>query len=155
MGGEERRLRFEHDGRLVYEWEQGLDEVLVWVRPPAGVRAQEIECVVSATRVRLGLKGNPPFIDEDLWGTCEAAESLWTLDDGEIELSLKKMRKAETWEAVFKGHEAMDPMQKQEVQKKLTLQRFQEEHPGFDFSGAQFSGAAPDPRTFMDGVSYE
>jgi hypothetical protein len=29
------------------------------------------------------------------------------------------------------------------------LERFQEENPGFDFSQAQFSGNAPDPKTFM------
>ena len=32
--------------------------------------------------------------------------------------------------------------------------RFQEEHPGFDFSGAEFSGSAPDPRKFMGGVPH-
>lgn len=39
-----------------------------------------------------------------------------------------------------------------EEQKTLMLERFQAEHPGFDFSGAEFSGSAPDPRTFMGGV---
>ena len=48
----------------------------------------------------------------------------------------------------------LDASTKQEAQKKLMLERFQEEHPGFDFSGAEFSGAAPDPRTFMGGVKY-
>lgn len=27
------------------------------------------------------------------------------------------------------------------------------QHPGFDFSGAKFSGQAPNPRTFMGGIS--
>jgi hypothetical protein len=36
--------------------------------------------------------------------------------------------------------------------KALMLERFQAEHPGFDFSGAEFSGSAPDPRTFMGGM---
>ena len=39
-----------------------------------------------------------------------------------------------------------------ETQKKLMLERFQAEHPGFDFSNAEFNGAAPDPRTFMGGM---
>ena len=34
------------------------------------------------------------------------------------------------------------------------LERFQEEHPGFDFSNAEFNGSIPNPRTFMGGVSY-
>ena len=32
------------------------------------------------------------------------------------------------------------------------LERFQTEHPHFDFSGAQFSGDVPDPRTYMRDV---
>mmetsp|Transcript_1726 Transcript_1726/g.3111 ORF Transcript_1726/g.3111 Transcript_1726/m.3111 type:complete len:81 (-) Transcript_1726:2879-3121(-) len=80
---------------------------------------------------------------------------MWTIDDGEIEINLKKMRKAATWESALRGHGTLDPLAKAEVQKKMTLERFQEEHPGFDFSGAEFSGSAPDPRTFMDGVKYQ
>ena len=35
-----------------------------------------------------------------------------------------------------------------------TLERFQEENPGFDFSGASFNGQVPDPKNFMGGVGY-
>jgi hypothetical protein len=49
----------------------------------------------------------------------------------------------------------LDPLALQEAQKKVMLERFGEEHPGFDFSGAEFNGMAPDPRTFMGGVSYK
>jgi len=38
------------------------------------------------------------------------------------------------------------------LQKKLLLERFQEEHGGFDFSDAQINGNVPDPRTFMGGI---
>ena len=79
---------------------------------------------------------------------------MWTLDDGEIEINLQKMAKAETWEMALKGHGQMDPFTKAEVQKKLMLERVGEENPGFDFSGAEFSGSAPDPRNFMGGVKY-
>ncbi|CAN0027242.1 unnamed protein product [Heterosigma akashiwo] len=36
----------------------------------------------------------------------------------------------------------------------MMLERFQEENPGFDFSGAEFNGMVPDPREFMGGVKY-
>ena len=66
----------------------------------------------------------------------------------------------------------LDAFSDAEIRKKMMLERFQEEvsrrgallgaygtllwqHPGFDFSGADFSGAAPDPRSFMGGVSYK
>ena len=34
------------------------------------------------------------------------------------------------------------------------IERFQEEHPGFDFRSAEFNGQVPDPRAFMGGVKY-
>jgi hypothetical protein len=66
----------------------------------------------------------------------------------------------------------MDPFTKGEIQKEMMKERFAEEvrylrmlswvyyyfflfqNPGFDFSGAEFSGSAPDPRKFMGGVKY-
>lgn len=48
----------------------------------------------------------------------------------------------------------MNPMQQETTKQNMMLERFQEENPGFDFSNAAFSGAAPDPRTFMGGVKY-
>ena len=46
----------------------------------------------------------------------------------------------------------IDAYTKEEVKKKLMLERFQEEHPGFDFSGAEFNGTIPSAQEFMGGV---
>lgn len=48
----------------------------------------------------------------------------------------------------------LDPMAQEATKRQMMLERFQEENPGFDFSGAEFNGSAPDPRTFMGGVKY-
>lgn len=77
------------------------------------------------------------------------------IEDGELHIQLCKLKKAETWNAACQGHEALDPLTQQEVQKNILLERFQEENPGFDFSQASMSGQTPDPRTFMGGVSYK
>ena len=45
----------------------------------------------------------------------------------------------------------MNPLEQEDLKKKLLLERFQEENPGFDFSGAQFNGQVPEARTFMGG----
>ncbi len=62
------------------------------------------------------------------------------------------LTKGETWVSVFKGHEQVNVLQKEEMQKKMLLERFQEEHGGFDFSDAQINGMVPDPRNFMGGI---
>lgn len=68
---------------------------------------------------------------------------------------LAKARKAETWPSVFRRHAPMDALATTEDQKRMLLERFQQENPGFDFSGAEINGNVPDPRTFMGGVSYK
>ena len=150
------RQKFEHEGRTVYEWEQSLEECRIYVMPPPGLKASFVDCTITATRLSLGIKGNPPFINEEFFEKVKQDESYWMMtDDGEIEINLQKMKKASTWDSALKGHGQLDAFTRTEVQKTLTLERFQEEHPGFDFSGAEFSGAPPDPRNFMGGVKYQ
>mmetsp|Transcript_10995 Transcript_10995/g.31241 ORF Transcript_10995/g.31241 Transcript_10995/m.31241 type:complete len:155 (-) Transcript_10995:213-677(-) len=150
------RRKFEHQGRTIYEWEQSLNEVLIFITPPAGVKASDLSIKITKTHLTVGLKNvERPFIDEEFFDTVVTDESYWTMDDGVIEINVQKMRKAATWDAALKGHGALDPLAREDIQKKMTLERFQEEHPGFDFSGAEFSGSAPDPRNFMGGVPYK
>jgi CS domain len=132
-----------------------LEEVRIFITVPDGVRAAHLDIVIKPAHLKIGLKGNPPFLDHDFAGTVVEEECTWTLDGKELEITLQKMRKAETWSAAFKGHTTLNPLEEEEVKKKLTLERFQEEHKGFDFSGAEFSGSAPDPRTFLEGVKYK
>lgn len=154
-GSEKGRYEFRHNGQLIYEWEQTLDDVNIYIRPPAGVTTDMIDCAITPSRIRLGLTGNPPFLDEQTFGPVIEQESYWTFVDGEIAILLQKMRKGETWEAALVGRGMVDPFTRQEIQKSLMLERFQEENPGFDFRDAEFNGAVPDPRNFMDGIKYK
>jgi len=158
----EGRKRFVHGGAEVYQWEQSLDEVLVFFRPPPAVRAADLAVRIEARRVRLGLRGVArPFLDEALGGACVVGESLWTFEPpprgappgagGELTLTLTKAARATTWESAFAGHGALGELEREAVRKRMLLERFGEEHRGFDFSGAQINGAVPDPRVFMDG----
>lgn len=126
----------------------------IFIKTPEGVRASQLDVKITSNHLTVGLKGNPPFLDNDLFSTVVQDESAWTLDGNDLEITLQKMRRAETWSSALKGHAQLNPLEEEQVRQKLTLERFQQEHPGFDFSGAEFSGAAPDPRTFMGGVKY-
>ena len=151
---EYKRLPYMYQGRKIYEWEQSLEEVHCYIEPPPGVTAKMIDCKIEAAHITLGLKGNPPFIDEPFTHNINSSESTWTLEDGIIHLSLTKASKGDTWDSLLKGHTAVDPFTQSEVQKSLMLERFQAENPGFDFSGATFNGNVPDPKTFMGGVGH-
>jgi hypothetical protein len=131
-----------------------MEEVRIFIETPAGVKGNRLDVSITSTHLKLGIKGNPPFLDNDFGGVVVADECTWTLDGSELEVTLQKMKKAETWGSAFKGHSSLNALEAEEVKKKLTLERFQQEHPGFDFSGAEFSGTAPDPREFLGGVKY-
>ena len=111
---------------------------------------------ISHRHLKVGIKGHSQsYLDEDTWGPVKPEESMWTMIDGEININLQKMNKAETWEAALLGRDgsSVDPVTKEEIRKKkMMLDRFQEEHPGFDFSNADFNGMVPEARDFMGGV---
>ena len=79
MGKFENRQKFQHNGQTVYEWEQSMEEVLLYVTPPPGVKARDIECKIKVNHLSLGIKGNPPFLDHDTGGAVVMDESMWTL----------------------------------------------------------------------------
>jgi hypothetical protein len=49
------------------------------------------------------------------------------LEDEEAHVILQKAFKGDIWSCVFKGHTTVDEITKQEMQKKILLERFQEE----------------------------
>lgn len=135
-------------------------EVNMYIDAPPGVTsASSIYCTITPTHLTVGLRGAPhPYLDENTFSKVVVKESSWFLDSNIIHIVLSKAHRGETWESCLRGatHAAgeVDPVTKQEIQKEMMLERFQEEHRGFDFRGAEFNGVVPDPRTFMGGVGY-
>lgn len=43
--------------QVIYEWDQSLEEVNLYIRPPSGVQAHDIECKITSDHVVLRLKG--------------------------------------------------------------------------------------------------
>jgi hypothetical protein len=127
--GKEGRIKFEHSGRTIYEWEQSLTEVNIYLEPPPGLTSKQFDIVISHRHLKIGIKGAPPFIDEDTGGAVIPDDSLWTLIDGELNINLQKMNKAEAWDCALMGQTGskLDAFTKEETRKKLMLERFQEE----------------------------
>mmetsp|Transcript_44538 Transcript_44538/g.93459 ORF Transcript_44538/g.93459 Transcript_44538/m.93459 type:complete len:242 (+) Transcript_44538:52-777(+) len=171
------RYVFSYNDHKVYEWEQSLEEVTIYIEAPMQQLPQEntasyIIVNILPHQLQVGLKGGDRyFIDEKTFDKVKVKESSWFLDEGVITIILSKCFRGQTWEGVLCGHttpangsgaasgrqgiqESIDPFTKQDMQRKLMLERFQEDNPGFDFRDAKFNGEVPDPRTFMGGVSY-
>nr|ACG26407.1 nudC domain-containing protein 2 [Zea mays] len=140
----EKRHSFVHNGQKVFEWDQTLEEVNMYIELPKGVPTKLFHCNIQASHV-----------EHDLTHPVKTDSSFWTIEDGEMHITLQKREKGKTWSSPIQGQGILDPYAADQEQKRLMLQRFQEENPGFDFSQAQFSGTCPDPRTFMGGIRSE
>lgn len=160
------RKCFKHQGTVIYEWEESLDSILVFIQPPPLPENIKIKAVIqikfNPKSLSVGIKGNPPYLAHQTAGIVDCDESLWYLNDSEkdknkrqIVIEIQKAQKGMQWGCVFKGHSCLNPLEEEELKKKMMLERFQEENPGFDFSGADFNGKVPDARTFMGGVKYQ
>lgn len=121
---------------------------------PEGVTGKQLDILIRPTRVSVSVRDTPPYLDKQLTEVVKAEESVWTFDPEtrELHIQLCKAEEARVWECVFVGHRQEQQSGDPEGDKKrLMLERFQRDHPGFDFSGAEFTGNVPDPRTFYPG----
>ncbi|KAK9155709.1 hypothetical protein Sjap_003189 [Stephania japonica] len=148
----EKRHSYCHGGQKVFEWDQTLEEVNMYIALPPNVPTKLFHCKIQSKHVEVGIKGNPPYLNHDLTCPVKTDSSFWTLEDDIMHITLQKRDKGLTWSSPIVGQGELDPYSVDLEQKRLMLQRFQEENPGFDFSQAQFSGNCPDPRTFMGGI---
>lgn len=49
-------------------------------------------------------------MNEKLSGQIVKSESLWQIENTEIEIVLCKMKKGETWSSACQGHQSLDPL---------------------------------------------
>ena len=157
-----------------YEWEQSLDEVDVFVPKPSAdrlTRRSVPRFVVRQNTLTAHVVMAPgvcALIEAPLAGRADGSSSFWCTDsDGDVlHIVIAKAVRGEPWPALFaapagaeedaaavEGSATSSAVEAgaEQARKEMLLQRFQEEHPGFDFSGAEVTGSAPeDPMHFMD-----
>ncbi|XP_046369852.2 nudC domain-containing protein 2-like [Haliotis rufescens] len=124
------------------QWWQTIDEVFIEVDVPKDTKSREIKCEIKPNSIRVAVKENT-IINGYLAETVKADDSLWTLEDRRLmRICLVKCHAtaADCWKSLIRGQYEVDPLTLSEMEKKLTLQRFQMENPGFDFSGAEVTG---------------
>ncbi|BBN05246.1 hypothetical protein MPTK1_3g11560 [Marchantia polymorpha subsp. ruderalis] len=150
----DKRHKFVHNQQTVYEWDQTLDEVNIYIPLPPNVPSRMLYCTIKPQHLELGIKGNPPYLNHDLAGPVKLDGSFWTIEDDIMHITLHKREKGQPWPSAISGHGELDPLAVDQESRRLMLERFQEEHPGFDFSRAEFTGTCPNPKTFLGGIPH-
>jgi len=126
-------------------WYQTVEEVYVLVDLPAGTKANRLDVRIRPESASVSLDRAVIFAGK--WSRkIQADESVWTLEDNRLlRIQLVKVIGDPThpdccWPGLLEDQFLADPMVKTEMEKKLTLQRFALEHPGFDFSNSDITG---------------
>ncbi|NWS65523.1 NUDC2 protein, partial [Crotophaga sulcirostris] len=128
-------------------WYQTLEEVFIEVQVPPGTRAKDVCCSLQSRHIALSVRGRE-VLQGKLFDSTITDEGTWTLEDRKlIRIVLMKTNRdaGNCWTSLLENEYAADPWVQDQMQRKLTLERFQREassknNPGFDFSGAEISG---------------
>ncbi|KAF5188379.1 Hsp20-like chaperones superfamily protein [Thalictrum thalictroides] len=107
----EKRHSFIHGGQKVFEWDQTIDEVNIYITLPP---------------------------NHDLTCPVKTDSSFWTLEDDIMHITLQKRDIGQTWASPILGQGQLDPVTTDLEQKRLMLQRFQEEVISSVFFGNKF-----------------
>ncbi|XP_053211045.1 nuclear migration protein nudC-like [Panonychus citri] len=91
-----------------YRWTQTLSEIDLKV--PLDLPVKSRDCLVKFEKKHLtvGLKGQPPIIDGDLFAPIKIEECFWTLEGKTLSLSLEKINKMEWWNKLVSGDPELD-----------------------------------------------
>ena len=57
------RHAYVHQGSTVYEWDQTLSDVNIYVQLPNGVSARQLYVDITSTHIKIGIQPNPPYLD--------------------------------------------------------------------------------------------
>jgi len=84
-----------------YSWTQVLEELEIRVPVPEGTRAKQVDVQFKKKWLKVGVKGQPPIINEELHKEIKADDSTWIVEDGKVVMIvLQKFNRMEWWSQV-------------------------------------------------------
>lgn len=100
------RNRYFSKERIIYEWDQTASTITMYTKPPGGLSKHNIEVMVWPKNVKIGRRGKPPFLKEELYALVDAEASTWSITrNGELQIRLLKVEEGE-WPCVLLAHES-------------------------------------------------
>ncbi|KAG4117758.1 hypothetical protein ERO13_D12G251100v2 [Gossypium hirsutum] len=104
-----------------YSWTQSLHEVTVNVPVPSGTRSKLVACEIKKNHLKVGLKGQPPIIDGELFQAVKPDDCYWSIEDNRsISILLTKHNQMEWWKSLVKGDPEIDTQKVEPENSKLS-----------------------------------
>jgi hypothetical protein len=102
-----------------YVWTQSLSEVTVNIPLPAGTKSKMLSVDIQNAKLKVALKGGDTLIDSDFHKRVIVDDSIWTLEDGTLVITLCKDNKMEWWKCVCEGDPVINTQKVQPENSKL------------------------------------
>ena len=104
-----------------YSWTQSLQEVTVNVPVPNGTKSRFVVCEIKKNHLKVGLKGQPPIIDGELFQTVRPDDCYWSIEDScALSILLTKHNQMEWWKSLVKGDPEIDSQKVEPENSKLS-----------------------------------
>ncbi|KAF5198524.1 Nuclear migration protein nudc [Thalictrum thalictroides] len=104
-----------------YSWTQTLHEATINVPLPFGTKSRFVVCDLKKDRVTIGLKGQPPIIDGELFDSIKVNDCFWSIEDQSmLTVLLTKQKQMEWWKYLVKGEPQVDTQKTEPEPSKLS-----------------------------------
>lgn len=103
-----------------YTWTQTLSEVDIRIPLPAGTKPKMLDVNFTNTKLKVGVKGQPPICDGLFHKRIIVDDSFWTIEDGELVFNIQKDDKMNWWKCVMEGDPEINTQKVQPENSKLS-----------------------------------
>ncbi|KAG8390415.1 hypothetical protein BUALT_Bualt01G0080900 [Buddleja alternifolia] len=104
-----------------YSWGQSLQEVNITVPVPPGTKSRFIAVEIKKNHIKVGLKGQPPVLEGELFQPIKVDDCFWSLEDQKsISILLTKQNQMEWWKYLVKGEPEIDTQKVEPENSKLS-----------------------------------
>ncbi|KAK7350997.1 hypothetical protein VNO77_10109 [Canavalia gladiata] len=104
-----------------YSWTQTLQEVNVNVPVPNGTKSRFVICEIKKNHLKVGLKGQPPIIEGELYRPVKPDDCYWSIEDqSALSILLTKHDQMEWWKCLVKGDPEIDTQKVEPENSKLS-----------------------------------
>ncbi|KAG0239794.1 hypothetical protein BGX31_002504 [Mortierella sp. GBA43] len=109
-----RKKENEEQAALPYKWHQTLGELDLTIEVPKNIKSKDLIVDIRSNYLKVGLRGQEPIIDGNLFKNIKTDESTWTLtstgksDTKELGIHFEKFIATEWWKCVIIGHPEID-----------------------------------------------
>ncbi|OMO93439.1 HSP20-like chaperone [Corchorus olitorius] len=104
-----------------HSWGQSLQEVTINIPVPQGTKSRDVLCEIKMKSLKVGLKGQNPIIEGELFESVKPNDSYWVIEDQKvISVLLTKCDKTTWWKSLVKGGPEIDTQKAEPETSKLS-----------------------------------